>query len=138
MLSVDSIENGIVIDHITAGKAMNIFNSLGLDRLNSAVAIILNVKSAKKGKKDIIKIEDRTDIDFAHLGFIDPGVTVNIIQEGKIKSKKHLSLPERIVNIVKCKNPRCITTSETSVKQEFVLTDRRKRIYCCVYCNQER
>ncbi len=138
MLSIDSIESGIVIDHITAGNAMLIYRSLNLETVDSAVAIIKNVKSSKHGKKDIIKIEDRTDIDFTLLGYIDPGVTVNIIENGRISDKKHLALPERITNITKCKNPRCITGVETDIEHTFVLVDREKRVYRCVYCQQER
>ena len=110
MLSIDSVERGVVIDHIKAGKAMSIYNYLRLDKLDCAVAIIKNVKSNRMGKKDIIKIENEIETDLEMLGFIDPNITVNIIDGGKIIKKMNLTLPRRVVNIVKCKNPRCITS----------------------------
>ena len=133
-MNIDSITNGIVLDHIQAGRSMDIYRYLHLDRLECSVAIIKNVKSVAMGRKDIIKIDDDISIDLDVLGYIDPGITVNIIQNGVICEKKHLSLPERLRNIVKCKNPRCITAEETSLDQEFFLADRESGTYRCVYC----
>ena len=137
MLKIDSLQNGMVIDHIQAGRGMEIYNYLGLDRLDCSVAIIKNARSKKSGRKDIIKIEDRIDIDLDVLGFIDPNITVNIIDGGHIIEKKHLQLPERIVNVAKCKNPRCITSVEQELDHVFVLTDAEKGVYRCMYCEQE-
>ncbi|HBU12737.1 MAG TPA: aspartate carbamoyltransferase regulatory subunit [Clostridiales bacterium] len=137
MLSIDSIEKGVVIDHIKAGKSMEIYHYLGLDKLDCSVAIIKNVKSGKMGKKDIIKIEDRVDTDLDMLGFIDPNITVNIIENGEKIEKKKITLPKRVVNIVKCKNPRCITSVEQELPHVFNLTDAERGVYRCVYCEQE-
>ena len=137
MLNIDSIENGIVIDHITAGLGMRIYELLELDKLDTCVAIIKNAKSEKYGKKDIIKIEGVMNIDLDVLGFIDDNATVCTIVNGKLQSKKKPPLPQRLVNIVSCKNPRCITSVEQELPQEFVLTDREKRVYRCIYCEQE-
>ncbi len=137
MLNIDSLENGIVIDHIDAGKGMQIYQLLELDKLDCSVAVIRNARSSRDGRKDIIKIENRIDIDLDALGFIDPTITVNIIENGQIVEKKHLSLPEKIVNVVKCKNPRCITSVEQELDQVFHLADRKKGIYRCAYCEQE-
>lgn len=137
MLSIDSLERGVVIDHIEAGKAMSIYNYLRLDKLDCAVAIIKNVKSNRMGKKDIIKIEDEIETDLAMLGFIDPNITVNIIDNGKIIDKMNLTLPTRVVNIVKCKNPRCITSVEQELPHVFNLTDEERGVYRCAYCEQQ-
>ncbi len=137
MLKVDSIEKGIVLDHIQAGKAMRVYQYLNLDRLDCSVAIIKNVKSNKLGKKDIIKINDTIDINLDVLGYIDPNITVNIIEDGKTVEKKRLELPEKIVNVVKCKNPRCITSIEQELDHVFKLADREKGIYRCIYCDQK-
>lgn len=136
MLNIDSLENGIVIDHITAGRGMRIYELLELDRLESCVAIIKNAKSSKYGKKDIIKIEGATDIDLDVLGFIDNNATVCTIKDGKLAEKKKPALPSTLVNIVKCKNPRCITTVE-EVDQVFYLCDKEAHRYRCKYCEQE-
>lgn len=133
-MNVDSIKNGIVIDHITAGLGMTVYNLLGLDALDCPVAIIKNVSSRKMGKKDIIKIDDDIDLDLNILGYVDPGVTVNVIKESKLVEKKSIELPEKLVNVVKCKNPRCITTTEQELDHVFKLTDRKKRVYRCIYC----
>ena len=133
-MNVDSIKNGIVIDHITAGLGMTVYNLLGLDALGCPVAIIKNVSSRKMGKKDIIKIDDDIDLDLNILGYVDPGVTVNVIKESKLVEKKSIELPEKLVNVVKCKNPRCITTTEQELDHVFKLTDRKKRVYRCIYC----
>ena len=133
-MNVDSIKNGIVIDHITAGLGMRIFNLLGLDDLDCPVAIIKNVASRKMGKKDIIKIDADIKLDLDVLGYVDPGVTVNVIKDSKLVEKKAIELPERLTNVVKCKNPRCITTTEQELPHVFKLTDRQKRVYRCIYC----
>ena len=137
MLNIDSLEKGVVIDHIESGKSMEIYRVLELDKLDCSVAIIKNARSKKSGRKDIIKIEDRLDIDLDVLGFIDPNITVNIIDGGRIIEKKHLQLPERIVNVAKCKNPRCITSVEQELDHVFVLTDPENGVYRCMYCEQE-
>ena len=137
MLNIDSLEKGVVIDHIESGKSMEIYRVLELDKLDCSVAIIKNARSKKSGRKDIIKIEDRIDIDLDVLGFIDPNITVNIIDGGRIIEKTHLQLPERIVNVAKCKNPRCITSVEQELDHVFVLTDAEKGVYRCLYCEQE-
>ena len=137
MLNIDSLEKGVVIDHLESGKSMEIYRVLELDKLDCSVAIIKNARSKKSGRKDIIKIEDRIDIDLDVLGFIDPNITVNIIDGGHIIEKKHLQLPERIVNVAKCKNPRCITSVEQELDHVFVLTDPEKGAYRCMYCEQE-
>ena len=136
MLNIDSIENGIVIDHITAGLGMRIYELLELDKLDTCVAIIKNAKSEKYGKKDIIKIEGVMNIDLDVLGFIDDNATVCTIVNGRLASKKKPPLPQRLVNVVSCKNPRCITSVE-NVDQIFVLCDEQAHRYRCQYCEQE-
>ena len=136
-MNIDSINNGIVIDHIQAGKAMELYNYLGLENLECSVAIIKNVRSKKGGKKDIIKIDNDMDVDMDVLGYIDTNITVNIIKDGIIIEKKHMELPEKIVNIIKCQNPRCITSVERELDQVFNLTDKEKRIYRCKYCEMQ-
>ena len=133
-MNIDSIKNGYVIDHIKAGKAMEIYEALHLNELDCQVEIITNAKSQKTGKKDIIKIDKDIDIDLETLGFIDPNITVNIVKDDKIVEKRKLSLPERIVNIAECKNPRCITSVEKGLDQIFILTDKEKNVYRCKYC----
>lgn len=135
MLNIDSIENGIVIDHITAGRGMRVYELLELGRLDTCVAIIKNARSSKFGRKDIIKIEGLTDVDLDVLGFIDDHATVCVIRNGVLAEKKQPQLPRRLVNIVKCKNPRCITSAE-DVDQEFYLCDEEKHRYRCRYCEQ--
>ncbi len=137
MLSIDSLERGVVIDHIKAGKAMEIYNYLGLDKLECSVAIIKNVKSNRMGKKDIIKIEDEIETDLHMLGFIDTNITVNIIDGGTIIKKMNITLPDKIVNIIKCKNPRCITSVEQELPHVFKLTDPERKVYRCAYCEQQ-
>ena len=136
-MNIDSINNGIVIDHIKAGKAMDIYNYLGLENLDCSVAIIKNVRSKKSGKKDIIKIDNDIDVDMDVLGYIDTNITANIIKDGKIIEKKHMELPQKIVNIVKCQNPRCITSVERELDQVFVLTDKENKVYRCKYCEMQ-
>ncbi|HIX67280.1 MAG TPA: aspartate carbamoyltransferase regulatory subunit [Candidatus Anaerostipes excrementavium] len=136
-MKIDSIKNGIVLDHITAGRGMEIYKSLGLDKLDCSVAIIKNVKSNKMGKKDIIKISDNFEVNFDVLGYIDPDVTVCVIENGGVKSKHKVELPQTITNIAKCKNPRCITSIEQEIDQVFKLVDREKQIYRCIYCESK-
>ena len=133
-MNIDSIKNGLVIDHITAGLGMKVFSLLGLDELDCAVAIIKNASSHKMGKKDIIKIDADIDLNLDILGYVDPGITVNVIRDSELVEKKSIELPERLVNVVKCKNPRCITTTEQELDHIFTLTDREKRVYRCIYC----
>ena len=136
-MNIDSIKNGTVIDHITAGKGIEIFNLLKLDELDCSVAFIKNVVSKKSGKKDIIKIDADISVDTDILGYIDPDVTVNIIKDGKIIEKKQVALPEKLTNVIHCKNPRCITTTEQELPHVFNLTDKEKRIYRCIYCEAQ-
>lgn len=137
MLNIGGLNEGIVIDHIKAGMAMSIYNYLELEKLDSSVAIIKNAKSNKMGKKDIIKIEHNIDMDLDILGVLDHNITINIIRDGTIVTKKNLNLPEKVTNIIKCKNPRCITSVEQELPHVFRLTDREKRIYRCIYCEQK-
>ena len=134
---IGQIKDGIVLDHITAGKSMEIYNVLKLDKLDCSVAMIQNADSVKMGKKDIIKIGTLMDLDLDVLGYIDPGTTVNIIRDGKVDKRYHLWLPERVVGVIKCKNPRCITSVETNVVHEFKLADKERKIYRCIYCEHE-
>ena len=134
---IGQIRDGIVLDHITAGNGIRIYDILGLGKLDCTVAMIKNADSSKMGKKDIIKVGQVIDLDFAVLGYIDPGITVNIIRDGKLLKREHLSLPERVTGIIKCKNPRCITSCEQELEQEFRLTDRENKVYRCVYCDCE-
>ena len=138
MLNVGKIEEGFVLDHIKAGKSLSIYKHLGLDKLDCTVAIIKNAKSNKMGKKDIIKVEcpiEALDLDI--LGFIDHNITVNVIQGDKIVAKKALSLPKEVKNVIKCRNPRCITSIEQELDQIFVLTDEEKEVYRCKYCEEK-
>ena len=134
---IGQIRDGIVLDHITAGNGIRIYDILGLGKLDCTVAMIKNADSSKMGKKDIIKVGQVIDLDFAVLGYIDPGITVNIIRDGELLKREHLSLPERVTGIIKCKNPRCITSCEQELEQEFRLTDRENKVYRCVYCDSE-
>lgn len=133
-MNIDSIKNGIVIDHITAGRSMKIYRLLGLESLDCSVALIKNVTSRKTGKKDIIKIDSDFDVDTDILGYVDTGVTVNIIRDGKIAKKRTLELPTELTDVLKCKNPRCITSTEQELPHIFRLTDREHRVYRCIYC----
>lgn len=134
MMNIDSIKNGIVIDHITAGRSMKIYRLLGLETLDCSVALIKNVTSRRMGKKDIIKIDSDFDVDTDILGYVDPGVTINIIRDGKIAEKRTLELPTELTDVLKCKNPRCITSTEQELPHIFRLTDREHRVYRCIYC----
>ena len=133
-MKIDSIVNGIVLDHIKAGNSMRIYKYLNLENLACSVAVIRNVKSKKYGKKDVIKIDSIIDLDLDVLGYIDPNITINIIRDEKIVEKKHLEFPEKLVNVITCKNPRCITSTEQEIDQIFRLTDKENRIYRCIYC----
>ena len=133
---IGQIKDGIVLDHITAGNAMNIYNVLKLGELDCTVALIKNADSAKMGKKDIIKISTHMDLDLDVLGYLDPGITVNVIRDGQVAERRHLALPERVVGVIKCKNPRCITSVEQEIVHEFKLTDPQKKVYRCIYCEQ--
>ena len=137
-MNIDSIQNGVVLGHIQAGKAMDIYKYLHLDQLDCSVAIIKNVRSARLGKKDIIKIDSPMEVDLDVLGYIDPDITVNIIRDGRRIEKKHLELPERLVNIIHCKNPRCITVAEPQLDAIFLLSDRERHTYRCAYCEAEK
>ena len=137
-MNIDSIQNGVVLDHIQAGKCMEIYKYLHLDELDCSVAIIKNVRSGRMGKKDIIKIDSPMEVDLDVLGYIDPNITVNIIRDGIRVEKKKLELPERLVNVTHCKNPRCITVAESQLDSIFVLADRENRVYRCAYCEAEK
>ena len=134
---IGAIENGIVLDHITAGKGMELYHILGLGKLDCQVAIIKNASSVKMGKKDIIKIDEVIDLDLDILGYIDPGITVNIIRNGVNEKRVHISAPEKITNVIKCKNPRCITSVEQELPHIFKLTDRENMVYRCIYCESK-
>ncbi len=133
-MNIDSIHNGFVIDHITAGSGMKLYNLLGLDSLDVSVAIIKNVVSRKMGKKDIIKIDAAIPLDFDVIGYVDPDVTVNVIKDGELVEKKVIEMPKRLTNVIKCKNPRCITSCEQELDHVFTLTDKENKIYRCIYC----
>ena len=133
-MNIDSIQNGVVIDHITAGNGMRLYSLLGLDALDVSVAIIKNVVSGKLGKKDIIKVDAAIPLDFQVVGYVDPGATVNVIREGRVMEKRSVELPDRLTDVLRCYNPRCITTTEQELRQIFKLTDREKRVYRCIYC----
>ncbi|HAN21389.1 MAG: aspartate carbamoyltransferase regulatory subunit [Clostridiales bacterium GWF2_36_10] len=136
-MKIDEIQNGIVLDHIKAGNSMKIYKYLDLDKLDCTVALIRNVKSNKMGKKDIIKIDSPIKINLEVLGYIDSGITVNIINNGVLCDKHKLELPEKLTNVIRCKNPRCITTVESHLNSVFKLSDREKGIYRCEYCEAE-
>ena len=133
-MNIDSIQNGIVIDHITAGRGMELYDLLHLGSLDVSIAIIKNVSSGKMGKKDIIKIDADIPVDLDVIGYVDPNATINIIRDGVLAEKKSLSLPERLVNVLKCKNPRCISSCEQELDQIFKLTDKEHKQYRCIYC----
>ena len=133
-MNIDSIHNGVVLDHIQAGKCMEIYQALNLDELDCSVAIIKNVRSGRMGKKDIIKIDSPVEVDLDVLGYIDSNITVNIIRDGVRVAKKHVELPRKLVNIIRCKNPRCITVAESQLDAIFLLSDAEKHTYRCAYC----
>ncbi|MBQ5969313.1 MAG: aspartate carbamoyltransferase regulatory subunit [Clostridia bacterium] len=133
-MNIDSIQNGIVIDHIRAGCGMQLYDLLKLGELDVSVAIIKNVTSHKMGKKDIIKIDADIPVDLDVIGFVDPDATINVIRNGVLVEKKTLALPEKLTNVLKCKNPRCITSCEQELPHVFKLADRAQRLYRCIYC----
>ncbi len=136
-MNVDGVKNGIVLDHIAAGKSMEIYRLLNLERMSCSVAVLQNVPSRKYGTKDMIKIDEMIDVNLDIIGYIDPNITVNIVKNNELVSKQHLSLPEKLDNVIFCRNPRCITSTEQEIMHSFRLTDPEKRIYRCVYCDAE-
>jgi len=134
-MKIDAIKNGIVIDHIEAGCGLQIYQMLGMDKLSCPVALLRNVPSKKLGHKDIIKVDGELDIDLDILGYFSPNVTVNFIRDGKLVDKRHIDLPTRITDLLRCKNPRCITTTEQDIHHIFRLADPEKRTYRCIYCD---
>lgn len=133
-MNIDSIQNGVVIDHIAAGCGMKLFNLLGLDELDASVAIIKNVQSKKMGKKDIIKIDADINLNLDVIGYVDPDATVNVIKNGVLTEKMSIDMPETLVNVIQCKNPRCITSCEQELDQIFKLSDKKNKEYRCLYC----
>lgn len=134
---IGAIENGLVLDHITAGRGMELYRILGLDTLDCEVALIKNAQSVKMGRKDIIKVDRLIDVNLDAIGYVDPGITVNVIQDGKLVERKHIAKPDTITNVIKCKNPRCITTVEQEIPHVFKLVDRDAGIYRCIYCESK-
>ena len=133
-MNIDSVRNGVVIDHITAGNGARLYELLGLDSLTCTVAFIRNVPSKKMGRKDIIKIDAAIDINLDVIGYVDPAATVNVIRNGELVEKKSIPMPEQLVNVIKCKNPRCITTCEQELPHIVRLTDPEQKVYRCIYC----
>ena len=133
-MNVDSIKNGIVIDHIAAGKGMQLYDLLGLDKLDCSVAIIKNVPSKKMGRKDIIKVDADVSLNLDVIGFVDPEATVNIIRDSRLVEKKVIPMPQTVTGVIKCKNPRCITSTEQDLPHVFQLTDKENKVYRCLYC----
>ena len=134
-MNIDSINTGFVIDHIVAGKAMTLYKLLGLNKLECPVAMIMNASSKRMGKKDIIKIDGDIDIDMDVIGYVDPNATVNVIRDGKLVEKRDITVPGELKNVLFCKNPRCITSTEQELPHIFRLTDKNRRIYRCIYCD---
>ncbi|MBJ8325814.1 aspartate carbamoyltransferase regulatory subunit [Streptococcus pacificus] len=137
-MNIDGIKTGIVLDHIKAGKSMEIYDLLKLDKLSCGVAVIQRVMSTKFGRKDIIKIDEDIPLNVDVLGYVDSNITVNRIKEGKLEEKVHLSLPETLTDVIKCKNPRCITSIEQEIVQQFKLVNKEQKVYRCVYCDAEQ
>lgn len=133
-MNIDSIVNGVVIDHITAGSGMRLYELLNLDSLDASVAIIKNVSSKKMGRKDIIKIDADIPVDFDVIGYVNPNATVNIIRNGELVEKRSIDMPRVLTNVIKCKNPRCITSCEQELDHVFKLTDEDEKVYRCIYC----
>ena len=136
-MKIDSIKDGFVIDHITAGKGIRIYELLGLDKLNCPVAIIMNAGSKKMGKKDIIKIDGEVPLSLEVIGYADPNVTVNVIKNSELTEKLTISMPDTLTNVIFCKNPRCITSVEQELKHIFKLKDRKENVYRCIYCESK-
>ena len=133
-MTVDSIQDGIVIDHITAGRGMKIYELLGLQKAEVPVAMMMNVSSGKQGRKDIIKIDGDIPVNLDVIGYADPGATVNVIRAGRLIEKKRIEMPERLENVIRCRNPRCVSTTEQELPQVFLLTDREQKEYRCAWC----
>ena len=133
-MKIDPIQNGVVIDHITAGKGMLLYELLHLESLDASIALIKNVASKRIGKKDIIKIDADISVDLDVIGYVDPGATINYIKDGNLVKKCNIDLPEQLVDVIKCKNPRCITSTEQELKHIFKLTDKEQKVYRCIYC----
>ena len=136
-MNIDGVKTGIVLDHIKAGKSMDIYKYLKLDKIDNTVAIIKNASSEKYGRKDIIKIDQLIELDLDILGYIDSNITVNIVKDEKLFEKKHLELPETLENVIKCKNPRCITSIEQELPHIFYLADEEKEVYRCKWCEEK-
>ena len=136
-MNIDGVNNGVVLDHIKAGKSNDIYELMRLDKLKCCVAVIQNADSEKYGKKDIIKVDGDFNIDYKILGYIDDNITVNIVKDGKLVEKVHLDLPEELTDIIKCKNPRCITSIEQEIPHRFKLSNKEKKSYRCIYCDAE-
>ncbi|MBQ6206015.1 MAG: aspartate carbamoyltransferase regulatory subunit [Oscillospiraceae bacterium] len=134
-MNIDNVQNGVVLDHIQAGKSMAIYRYLHLDALDCPVAMIQNARSAHMGKKDIIKIDTPMEIDLDVLGYLDANITVNVIRDGKLAEKKRVELPQKLVNVIRCRNPRCITTAEEQLDAIFLLSDPARHTYRCAYCD---
>lgn len=137
MMKVGAINNGVVIDHITAGKGMKLYHFLNLDHMDAPIALIKNAPSDKMGKKDIIKVDAELDLNLDVLGYIDPNVTINVIKDGECVEKFHPQLPEKLTNIIQCNNPRCITSIEQEIPHIFKLTDKENGEYRCIYCESK-
>ena len=133
-MTVDSIQNGIVIDHITAGRGMKLYELLGLNQAPVPIAMMMNVSSGKLGRKDIIKIDGDFPVNLDVIGYVDPDATVNVIREGALAEKKRIAVPERLENVIRCKNPRCVSSTEQELPQVFLLTDRERKEYRCAWC----
>lgn len=133
-MNIDSVRNGVVIDHITAGNGPRLYELLGLDALTCTVAFIRNVPSKKMGRKDIIKVDGDVTLNLDVIGYVDPAATVNIIRDGELVEKRTIEMPLQLVNVIKCKNPRCITSCEQELDHIVRLTDREKKVYRCIYC----
>lgn len=134
-MNIGQLKDGYVLDHITAGLGMDIYNLLKLGNLDCTVAMVKNAESGKMGQKDLIKIGKLMDLNFDVLGFVDPGITVNVVRDGHLAEKHHLSLPQTLTGVIRCRNPRCITSTEQGIVHQFRLTDPEKKVYRCVYCD---
>lgn len=136
-MNIEPIVNGVVIDHITAGQGMRLYELLGLDKLDCSVAVIKNAMGKRGLRKDIIKIDQEIDLDLDVIGYADPGVTVNFIKDGRVAEKRTIDMPEKLVDVIKCRNPRCITGTEQELRHIFILTDRKNKVYRCMYCETQ-
>ena len=136
-MNIDGVNTGVVLDHIQAGKSMKIYELMKLDKMKCCVAIIQNAESGKYGLKDIIKVDGEVDLDYKMLGYIDPNITVNIVKDGQLQEKVHLDLPETLTNVIKCKNPRCISSVEQEIPHKFKLANKERKVYRCIYCDAE-